>query len=55
MPQTLVLGSQGEDVKLLQRTLNQSSPTALPLLWVDGDLQNGNFSHSPVLTYADHD
>jgi mannan endo-1,4-beta-mannosidase len=37
MPQTLVLGSQGEDVKLLQRTLNQRPPTALPLLWVDGD------------------
>lgn len=37
MPQTLVLGSQGEAVKLLQRTLNQRPPTALPLLWVDGD------------------
>ncbi len=36
MPQTLVLGSTGEDVILLQSTLNSRPPTALPLLLVDG-------------------
>ena len=36
MPQTLVLGSTGEDVALLQSTLNSRPPTALPSLLVDG-------------------
>jgi mannan endo-1,4-beta-mannosidase len=36
MPQTLILGSTGEDVILLQTTLNDRPPTALPLLLVDG-------------------
>ncbi len=36
MPQTLMLGSTGQDVILLQTTLNDRPPTALPLLLVDG-------------------
>ena len=36
MPQTLILGSTGQDVILLQTTLNDRPPTALPLLLVDG-------------------
>lgn len=36
MPQTLILGSTGEDVTLLQTTLNARPPTDLPLLLVDG-------------------
>ena len=36
MPQTLVLGSTGSDVILLQTTLNNRPPTALPLLIVNG-------------------
>ena len=36
MPQTLILGSIGQDVALLQTTLNSRPPTALPLLLVDG-------------------
>jgi len=37
MPQTLILGSKGQDVILLQTKLNSHPPTALPLLLVDGD------------------
>jgi mannan endo-1,4-beta-mannosidase len=37
MPQTLTLGSTAPDVKLLQTTLNNRPPTALPLLLVDGN------------------
>jgi mannan endo-1,4-beta-mannosidase len=36
MPQTLTLGSTDPDVTLLQTTLNDRPPTALPLLLVDG-------------------
>ena len=36
MPQTLILGSTGEDITLLQTTLNARPPTDLPLLLVDG-------------------
>ena len=36
MPQTLILGSTGEDVTLLQTTLNARPPTDLFLLLVDG-------------------
>jgi mannan endo-1,4-beta-mannosidase len=36
MPQTLMLGSTGQDVILLQTTLNDRTPTTLPLLLVDG-------------------
>lgn len=36
MPPTLILGSTGQDVILLQTTLNDRPPTALPLLLVDG-------------------
>lgn len=36
MSQTLILGSTGQDVILLQSTLNNRPPTALPLLLVDG-------------------
>jgi mannan endo-1,4-beta-mannosidase len=36
MPQTLNLGSTAPDVILLQTTLNNRPPTALPLLLVDG-------------------
>jgi mannan endo-1,4-beta-mannosidase len=36
MPQTVVLGSTGQDVILLQTTLNNRLPTALPLLLIDG-------------------
>jgi mannan endo-1,4-beta-mannosidase len=36
MPQTLTLGSTAPDVILLQNTLNNRPPTALPLLLVDG-------------------
>jgi peptidoglycan hydrolase-like protein with peptidoglycan-binding domain len=36
VPQTLKLGSTGEDVILLQKTLNTRPPTALPSLLVDG-------------------
>ncbi len=36
MPQTLILGSTGQDVTLLQTTLNARPPTDLPLLLVDG-------------------
>ena len=38
MPQTLTLGSTGEDVILLQTTLNDRPPTAFPLLSIDGSL-----------------
>lgn len=37
MPQTLTLGSNAPDVILLQTTLNNRPPTALPLLLVDGE------------------
>jgi mannan endo-1,4-beta-mannosidase len=37
MPQTLTLGSNDPDVILLQTTLNNRPPTALPLLLVDGN------------------
>jgi mannan endo-1,4-beta-mannosidase len=37
MPQTLTLGSNAPDVILLQTTLNNRPPTALPLLLVDGN------------------
>ena len=37
MPQTITLGSNGQDVILLQTTLNDRPPTALPLLLVDGN------------------
>jgi mannan endo-1,4-beta-mannosidase len=37
MPQTLTLGSNAPDVPLLQTTLNNRPPTALPLLLVDGN------------------
>lgn len=40
MPQTLVLGSTGEDVILLQTILNDRPPTALPLLLVDGSFDS---------------
>ena len=36
MPQTLILGSTGQSVSLLQTTLNARPPTDLPLLFVDG-------------------
>jgi mannan endo-1,4-beta-mannosidase len=37
MPQTITLGSNGQDVILLQTTLNDRPPTALPPLLVDGN------------------
>jgi mannan endo-1,4-beta-mannosidase len=37
MPQTLTLGSNAPDVTLLQTTLNNRPPTALPPLLVDGN------------------
>lgn len=37
MPQTLTLGSTAPDVNLLQTTLNNRPPTALPPLLVDGN------------------
>jgi mannan endo-1,4-beta-mannosidase len=37
MPQTLTLGSNDQDVILLQTTLNNRSPTTLSLLLVDGN------------------
>ena len=37
MPQTLNLGSTGQDVILLQRKLDLHPPTALPPLLADGN------------------
>ena len=52
MPQTLILGATGEDVILLQTTLNDRPPTALPLLLVDGFF--GPVTLERVKEFQDH-